>query len=172
MSERSGSRGNAPNRGRGNARPSSETAPVTGEVVEKQNTPSIKPNRPPDFVARYTSGPLPDPGILAEYDQVIPGLAERIVQQFEAEGADRRAQRRLDAKHDNVTRYLGLFLAFLMVVALAAAGVIIALKGYSLAGVAVIFGAIATVLTAFLRATARQRQEDESQSPKQARKRK
>ena len=31
------------------------------------------------------SGPLPPPDLLAQYDQVMPGLAQKIVSQFESE---------------------------------------------------------------------------------------
>ena len=37
------------------------------------------------------SGPLPDPRTLHEYDQIVPGMAERLLQKFEQQ-ADHRMQ--------------------------------------------------------------------------------
>jgi Predicted membrane protein (DUF2335) len=37
------------------------------------------------------AGPLPPPALLAEYEQALPGLAERIVAMAENEGNHRRA---------------------------------------------------------------------------------
>ncbi|WP_441290212.1 DUF2335 domain-containing protein [Sorangium sp. KYC3313] len=39
----------------------------------------------------FYDGPLPPPSMLSEYDQVLPGLAERIVKSFEEEGPHRRS---------------------------------------------------------------------------------
>lgn len=36
------------------------------------------------------SGPLPDPGELAAYEQLIPGMAERLLHEFEAQSQHRR----------------------------------------------------------------------------------
>lgn len=41
-------------------------------------------------VAQRFQGPLPPPAMLAEYDQALPGCAERIVKMVEAEGEHRR----------------------------------------------------------------------------------
>ena len=35
-------------------------------------------------------GPIPSPEVLARYDQIVPGAAERIIIQFEAETGHRR----------------------------------------------------------------------------------
>lgn len=39
----------------------------------------------------FYKGPLPPPAMLKQYEEVLPGLAERIVKSFEAEGPHRRA---------------------------------------------------------------------------------
>lgn len=48
------------------------------------------------YVEKVTSGPLPAPETLAEYNEVLPGLAERIVAAFEEEGRHRRECDRFD----------------------------------------------------------------------------
>ncbi len=40
-------------------------------------------------VARY-SGPLPPPSLLQDYEDILPGSAERIFNQFEKQGGHRR----------------------------------------------------------------------------------
>ena len=42
------------------------------------------------YYERYESGPLPSPEVLSEYDQVLPGLARRIVERWEREGEHRQ----------------------------------------------------------------------------------
>lgn len=45
---------------------------------------------------KVTRGPLPPPATLAEYDEVLPGLAERIAAAFEAESQHRRESDRFE----------------------------------------------------------------------------
>jgi len=42
------------------------------------------------FIAQQFAGPLPHPEILGSYNQILPGLAERIVTSWEAESEHRR----------------------------------------------------------------------------------
>jgi len=110
----------------------------------------ITANGPNGVVAKAASfqGPLPPPGLLAEYEQALPGCAERIVKAFEEENAHRRAMdvedRRLDSKEVDIQEKAltlngeavrrGQWMAF--VTALLIAGVVggtLAWKGYAYA---------------------------------------
>jgi uncharacterized membrane protein len=74
--------------------PQSEDSPAldieeTGENVDGELDDEIpRPDRRIAMAARF-QGPLPPPKVLADYDEVIPGLAREIVNQWEAETAHR-----------------------------------------------------------------------------------
>lgn len=64
-------------------------------------------------------GPLPNPDALQKYEEVYPGIAERILKMAEIEQAERHAQKRelieLERKNQRALNFnvrLGLFLAF------------------------------------------------------------
>lgn len=63
-------------------------------VAPKQPDPLL-PGMPPDSVVLQsvtaTSGPLPDPRALAEYDRIHPGFAERIVAMAEKQAEHRQS---------------------------------------------------------------------------------
>ena len=42
-------------------------------------------------ISQSFSGPLPPPQVLASYDQILPGCAERIIKMAEEQGLHRRA---------------------------------------------------------------------------------
>lgn len=54
---------------------------------------------------RHTSGPIPSPDQLKEYDEVVPGTAERIISQMLIEGDHRREmeKRELETFRDSHT---------------------------------------------------------------------
>ncbi|WP_165820194.1 DUF2335 domain-containing protein [Microvirga sp. KLBC 81] len=68
----------------------------------KRNTPVRRDNADEHQVAKleikqvqqHWSGPLPDPETLAAFDQIVPGGAARIFDQFEKEADHRRALER------------------------------------------------------------------------------
>ena len=66
------------------------------------------------------SGPIPPPDTLAQYENIVPGIAERIMTMAENEAASRI--RNDDKMIDNIVRssFLGVFFAFASVVLLAA----------------------------------------------------
>src|SRR5437773_2627905 len=86
------------NRGLAKAQQAAQpTEPYTRDVVMLAQT---------EIRAQVTSGPLPSPDILREYDLLVPGAAERFIARFEKqsehrmhlertviEGDDRRANR-------------------------------------------------------------------------------
>lgn len=52
------------------------------------------------IISQEMSGPLPSPGILAEYDRVHPGLAEIIIQSFQKETEHRHQIERIAMETD------------------------------------------------------------------------
>lgn len=74
------------------------------------------------------TGPLPPPSILAGYEQVLPGAAERIVSMAEKEQAHRHSFDNKCQKTDSRDSLLGILCAFLLGIAALVAGVILIMR--------------------------------------------
>ena len=57
------------------------------------------------------SGPLPPPAVIDEFNRIVPGAAERIFSQFEAEGAHRRELEQRQSRFAVRDSHIGQFLA-------------------------------------------------------------
>lgn len=75
------------------------------------------------------SGPLPPPEILAQFEQIIPGAAERILRMAEEQSAHRRSLEAIVIKSDISRSKAGQLLGF-----------IIAITGLLIAGLVSVFG--------------------------------
>ena len=91
-------------------------------------------------------GPIPQPEVLREYDQVLPGLAERIVAWTENEAHHRRTVERPLVQ----LSWGGLWAAFLLALATILGGMLLAWYGRSVAGVIGVVGALAGLVIVFL----------------------
>jgi uncharacterized membrane protein len=71
-------------------------------------------------IAMQYSGPLPPPNMLAQYEKILPGMAERMMQQFEGQTAHRHGieNKLLDKDYGLKTRgqFLGIFALFMLLV--------------------------------------------------------
>lgn len=90
--------------------------------------------------------PLPHPDELAHFDQVLPGLAERIVTMAEANNLDRRRTNRAI----RVVSLLGQVFAFIVAMTALLGGFYLIDQGNDGAGVAAIVTAIAAPLGVFI----------------------
>ena len=72
------------------------------------------------------TGPMPDPVSLGEFDRIVPGLAARMADEWEAEAAFRRGYMTTQAKHERRMEWAGLATTVFIITA-ALAVVIIAL---------------------------------------------
>lgn len=89
--------------------------------------------------------PLPKPEELAQFEAVVPGLAERIVRMAEDNGVDRR-------RNNRAIRWatiLGQIFAFIVVMTALAGGFYLVSQGQDIAGVAAIITAIGVPLGVF-----------------------
>jgi uncharacterized membrane protein len=50
---------------------------------DKDIEPELPMKMPVHIQQSYHSGPLPPPAIIAQYDEIVPGAAERIIQMAE-----------------------------------------------------------------------------------------
>lgn len=90
--------------------------------------------------------PLPTPAELAEFDQVLPGLAERIVTMAEQNGRDRR----LNNRTMRWSTILGQVFAFLIMMSALAGGFTLVREGRDVVGMAAIITAIGVPLGVFV----------------------
>lgn len=104
------------------------------ENIQPQKTHSYK------IQASKFSGPIPPPAILAEYDQLIAGGADRILKMAENQAEHRQSLEKSVIKSDNIRAYLGQNFAFIIcMTGLCWAGYLI-LQGHGVEG-CTIFGA-------------------------------
>jgi uncharacterized membrane protein len=127
-----------------------ETAHGGGDVTPRDpGSPTPDPASPgaPGFVVEAEHrGPLPPPEMLNDYNNVLPGLAERIVRMAESEQKHmHQVQRWYVASH-----FTGQAAAFLIALAGLVVGGLLIDAGHNIAGLATLFGGLAPVVGAFL----------------------
>ena len=113
----------------------------------------------------HFAGPIPPPTILAEYDRIFPGAAERIVKMAENQSAHRIELEKAVIHSNNRKSQLGQVFAFVIAIAAIIAGSIVAMIGkdiesYVLGGV-ISGGTIVSVVGLFLRGTHESKKERE-----------
>lgn len=90
--------------------------------------------------------PLPTPTELAQFDHVLPGLAERIVRMAEQNGEERRRNNRTIRR----VTILGQVFAFIIMMTALGGGFFLVNDGKDAAGIAAIVTAIAVPLGTFV----------------------
>jgi uncharacterized membrane protein len=94
----------------------------------------------------HFSGPIPPPRILSEYDQVLPGLADRLVCIAEGEAAHRRAQQRRRARLAEA----GLASAFVIAMTSIGGGIYLIHEGSTTEGLGGIMAALTALIVVYL----------------------
>jgi uncharacterized membrane protein len=128
--------------------PASTTQPATRQAdVVSERRESLT-------ITRTWQGPLPDPESLAQYEQLVPGAAERFLFMVEGQVAHRHRM-----ESENSTRLnWGLVAAFVVVVLVVAAGAGLIYLGYGWAGAAVIGINVVGLAAVFITGGIRRRQ--------------
>jgi len=108
------------------------------------------------------SGPLPDPEILAGYEKVMPGAAERIFKMAETEQHERHLMAYREHRVKSVATLLGQILAFLMGMTGIVGGVYLVARDKSLAGFSVFITSLAALCAVYLY----NRHDQQSDNPK------
>lgn len=108
------------------------------EDIERANSRRSVPNSQPQFVARVEGtvfqGPLPHPEILAGYDRVLPGAADRIIKMAEKNQLHRHALEAKVIPAGVVGERLAQILAFILYLATLASGTYLVSTGKDTAG--------------------------------------
>jgi uncharacterized membrane protein len=121
---------------------------------QKRNLPSHQGQQPGGVhqrqfihqVQEVRVGPLPPAEDLAKFDQVLPGLAERIVKMAENNAVDRQRTNRTN----RWATIVGLIFAFVFLMSALATGVWLTLEGRDTAGVSTILGTVAAPAIALI----------------------
>jgi uncharacterized membrane protein len=98
----------------------------------------------------YRSSPYPAPAELRQYEEILPGFTERILSLTERESEHRIQEERLQTRATITLAERGQKYAFIIVLALVAVGGAGIATGHSVAGLAGVIAAAATVVTAFV----------------------
>lgn len=114
--------------------------------ANKQQTATVKAQT---TVQQY-QGPIPDPQSFSQYNQILPGAADRILAMAEKEAAHRQ---NIDEKNVwvyAISVFLGQVLAFILGLVVMGGGVWIMLKGQSAWGYASIITGVGTLVSVFI----------------------
>ena len=116
------------------------------EVREQQQLQS-------QFVAAqlsYWSGPTPSPDVLREYDDIVPGSAERIIAMAERQSEHRRALETIAVKGGSTRAFMGSVFGFIIGMSAVLGGIYLATQGQELGGYSLVLGTVATLAGVFV----------------------
>jgi uncharacterized membrane protein len=111
----------------------------------------------------FFSGPLPPPAILAQYDSVVPGAAERILKMAEEQSKHRRDLESQVIAADIANARKGLMFGFIIGVVGLLAALIAALYGKEWVGSVLGVGTLVSLVGTFVYGSQRKAQELEEQ---------
>jgi uncharacterized membrane protein len=148
--------------GAGGDRPPEElpAPPEVIEAIEGLVGDEAKAIRVYAAMARYTSGPLPAPEVLAAYQNAGADFPERIMRSFEEQGRHRRALERRALDAEIASSRLGQWMAFILAAIVLIGGIAATLSGAELTGFALIISAMATLTGVFVYGRRRDRRVD------------
>jgi len=96
------------------------------------------------------SGPIPHPSVLQGYEDILPGLADRITKMAENQSKHRQKLEARVILVDGIKSILGLVFAFLIVIAALVAGVYTAIMGNPIFGGVVSLASLGVIVGAFI----------------------
>lgn len=88
------------------------------------------------------AGPIPPPALLAQYEAICPGSADRIITQFEEQSRHRRTLEKRVVWHNIASATLGQITGFVLFVAILAGGVFLIYNDKSVEGIVSIVTAV------------------------------
>ncbi|MEK7565052.1 MAG: DUF2335 domain-containing protein [Patescibacteria group bacterium] len=116
-------------------------------------------------ISQSFSGPLPPPDILRQFDEVVPGAAERIIKMAEDQSTHRRELEKKVIDSDITRSKWGQILGFIIAISGLVVSAIVAVYGSALAGGIIGVGTLASLVGVFMygsRTRSRERGEKDS----------
>lgn len=154
----------------------SEVLQATSAVVPKDVEPGAPEKPGPGSVMLTTvstmafAGPLPHPEILARYEEVLPGAADRIISMAEKQAAHRMHLEKIVVEGDSRRAWWGQWIGGILALVAIGGGICLILQGKSGWGFAVIVAEVASLAAAFIYAHRSRRKElDAKASPSSTR---
>lgn len=103
------------------------------------------------------SGPIPPPSIIAGYEEVVPGAADRIIKMAEIQAAHRQSMEKIEVKTEARDSLLGILFAFILGIGSIIACIVVVLtvreNAGAIAGSLLGVTGIGSIVTAFLKTT-------------------
>lgn len=137
--------------------------------IVRQPSPSVlepKPIEKEEKVSRLEltaySGIIPHPSIIAGYEDILPGSADRILSMAEKEGEHRRSLEKKITEDDGNRAYLGLMAGFLIAVTGLGGSIYLGLKDKIWASGIMSAGTLTSLVTVFVKGKERRRAETEA----------
>lgn len=136
-----------------NEPPNNEPNSLPSEDQESENAPTLY--RSEEFVYR---APLPPPAWMDEYDRIVPGSAERMMNDVHEQSAHRRQIEREESQTESTLAKRGqwfgfatAFAGFVAVMTAIVGGIVLLYSGVSIgAGLALSLGALAAIAAVFV----------------------
>ncbi|MBI5248155.1 MAG: DUF2335 domain-containing protein [Desulfomonile tiedjei] len=95
-------------------------------------------------------GPIPPPEILAKYDQVLPGAADRILAMAERQAIHRQSLEQTVIKSDKWHSFAGLVLGFVIALIFGVGGIYLLAHGHSTDGLVAMLTPLGIMVGGFL----------------------
>ncbi len=110
--------------------------------TEPQGNKPPAPGRATLEVKTHWRAPLPPPNILAGYDKVVPGAADRILKMGEKEQSQRHQTETVLVSSNTRNEFWGMIFAFILTLVVVGLGVFMIKNGQTVAGIFGILGPV------------------------------
>lgn len=120
-----------------------------GSNKKQRNDAVVKQNQGVTYTGHF-EGPLPPPVHLADYEEICPGAADRIITMAENQAGHRQDIERRVIKSQSINSLAGIICGFLLGLASIGAGAWIVITGHSLEGLGAMFMGIAALVGTFV----------------------
>lgn len=139
--------------------------------IQSNNPPPLSPKPPQNqSIAQIQfeqyQGLLPHPKILDEYDQIVPGAAERIIRMAEDQAKHRQDLEKMVIGSDTTDSNAGLKFGFILALLAIICGTSCILYGYSVSGGIMGGGAVPSLAGVFVYGSRQRRKEREAKQAK------
>ena len=134
-----------------------EAVPVSDSMPEAVNLEMVEHRQELFF------GVLPHPNHLRQYDEIVPGGADRIITMVEKQGDHRRGMEKKNIGGDLIKSYFGLVAGLIVALAMIGAGTYVIVKGHDWAGATMIGTVMVSLVSVFVYGTRSRRDERSEQ---------